>query len=754
MLKTLKKHLSQALSPIFPSLKSKPKKTAKKGGKKGGPKKPSVAQPSNTQSAVVKSGDIPEQKVTKKVDNERRYQHLPSSFPFHPIDSPLAWRGVEDRVDDAAPRLEIVGCSLGRLHATHARKETLEGVLRLFERISWPNSVPSLAYDHSRPFASSTDMLAFDVSVCFELVDIWFADHETLRLRMLPRHRKETAFQIVRFYQRDPACENAARQLAEQPVSSEMVTFVDVKLANPYLPLLMSIGELGGDIIELAILPFPSLCRSGPHYGELLASGQEGSSFGVLQHISKKLLQSALHRQSDASVAELKIDLRRAVGTERIFAPDLLYWLTDVLGIKLTASHLPSTENQSVRSYLLASLGIEPGNPTGVPGHSGKALRLPSDAIPSVQALMSDWMPDGITTESGFILASIHDNMPKWLFKPPAQLCGASHFAGSAALFPVFEPLDRSTPATEKQAKTEISAIRFCRFGLVDEVSLVYPTMPTKAITSIGSIMPQVDAFSATTLLLSASGSADMAIACLEAVALQSGAQSLNVLVAGRQADEQFIEGHLKRLFQEAGRFVVADEDESDSAVLNRLAGMADSELLVILTAPVLLHDRRSIAQLTSLMMSAEVASASCALIGLRDPNGKSAKPAPVFTGWFGEIGADGKISSIASNVEEILSQLPSAVWPVASNSNRLLIVRTAEWCSFGGFDEAGSSISTKFWANMIAMGRFHLLTTTFTAGLQSGEGGLADTFSGEIACFPDLHHVEKMSVQIRRLVA
>lgn len=754
MLKRLKKYLRQALSPIFPSLKSKPKKAKKKAGDKGHQKAQSVAQPSLAQPAVTQPIAVPELKAKKKVDKERRHKHAPPSFPFHPIDPPLAWKSVEHMEGDDVPALEIRGCPLGRLHAVHARKETLDGVLKLFEQISWHNSVLSLG-DRSPSFASSTDMLAFDANVCFELADIWFADHETLRLRMLPRRREEATFQIIRCYQRDPACENGVRQLTEQPAASETATFVDVKLANPYLPLLISVCGQGGELIELVILPFPSLCRGGSHYGELLATtGREKSSLGALQDISSKLLQSARSRQSGARVAELKIDLRHATGTERIFAPDLLFWLTNVLGLKLAVSHFPSTANETVRNYLLASLGIEPGNLTGVLADGGKALRLPVDAIPSVQALMSDWTLDGAVIESGFVLASIHDNMPKWLFRPPARLCAAARSMAPAALFPEFEPLDSSTSDTESiEAKTEVSAIRFCRFGVIDEVSLVYPTMPTNAAKSIGSAAaPKAAALPATTVLLNASSSADMAIACLEAVALQLGAQNLKVLVAGRPADGQFMEEHLKRLFQAAAQFVLAEESESDGAVLNRLAGMADSELLLMLTVPVLLHDRRSIAQLASLMVSAEVASASCVLIGLRDPNEKSVKPAPVFAGRFGEVGADGKISSITSNMEEILPQLPPSTWPVASSSSRLLMARTADWRKFGGFDEASPNMSTKFWANMIAAGRFHLLTTTFTAGLQSVEG--ADTFSAAVDCFPDLHQVEKVSVQIRRLVA
>ncbi|MBW6423199.1 hypothetical protein KX729_17210 [Rhizobium sp. XQZ8] len=754
MLKKLKKYLRKALSLIFPSLKSKPKKAKKKGGEKVRQKATTVAQKAvDLESQNAPRSAAPEQKAEKKVEGRSRSQHVPPSFPFHPTDLPSAWKSVES-AEDAIQVLEIRGRSLGRPRGAPAIRERLEGVLKRFDRISWHSSVAPPADSDPVP-ASSTDMLVFDANTCFDLGDIWFVDRETLRLRMLPKNGGEATFQIVRCYQRDPAHENSVRQLMEQPVASDTTTFVDVKLANPYLPLLMSVCEQGGELVELVILPFPSLCRGGPHYGELLATTGKKPYLGVLCEVGGMLLQSALHRQPSARLTELKIDLRPATGTERIFAPDLLYWLKSVLGLKLVASHLPSAENDTVRNYILASLGVEPGVAAHVLGEGGKALRLSVDAIPTVEALMSNWGFGAAIVESGFVMASIHDNMPKWLFRPPERPCGAVNSMEAGALFPELELLDSSALGTENvQPRTAVSAIRFCRFGPIDEVSLVYPTMSTDAIESAGSTAVEAAAVPTTTALLNASADAIAAIACLEAIALQLGVQGLKVLVAGDLADAPLIENHLQRLFPGAGRFIVAEEGESNNAVLNRLAAMVESELLLIMAAPILLHEPRSIQKLASLMVSADVASASCFLIGERQSNKNLVKLAPVFAGWFGEIGADGQISSIISALEETLPLLPPARWPVASSSGRVLMARTAEWRQFGGFDEAGQNMTTKFWSNMISMGRFHLLTTTFTAGLQSREGEQIDIFSMETDLFPDLRQLETSSVQIRRLVA
>ncbi|KQR69186.1 hypothetical protein [Rhizobium sp. Leaf341] len=755
-MKKLKKYLRQALSLIFPSLKSKPQAVKKKGVKKA-PRSDAIVAPAvaEIKPKKPKAAANPERKKVKKPAEPPRFQHVPPSFPFHPNDLPSSWNSVDSADGKTLQVLEIRGRSLGELRDAPEITGRLEGVLERFERLSWLNSVALPTEDGDHFPAASPDRLLFGASACFDLADLWFVERETLRLRVLPKDRGGKTFQIVRGYQRDPIREDSVRQLMELPVAPDATTFIDVKLANPYLPLLISVCEQDGELVELITLPFPSLCRGGPHYGELLARTGKKAYLGALSELGAIWVQSALHCNPGARLKALKIDLRSATGTERIFAPNLLYWLKNVLGIELLASHLPSVESQTVRNYILTSLGIDPDATDSVVGEGGKALRLSVDSIPAVEALMSNWRHGRANGESGFVLASVHDNMPKWLFRPPERLLGSIESLERVALFPEFEYSDSAVPGTESmQPGTAVSAIRFCRFGPVDDVCALYPTMSTGPIASSSAMIDRSVAVPAATAVLNACGHATAAIACLEAIALQHGVQDFSVLIAGDLADAALIESHLQRRFPGTGRFVAAEDGEGSNAVLNRLAAMVETDLLLILAAPILLHDRRSIGRLASLMRIDDVASASCFLIGERSSSKNPIKMETVFTGWFGEIGSDGQISSVTSGLEGVLPLLPPTSWPVASSSGRLLMVRTREWQQFGGFDEAGMTFSTRFWSNMIGMERFHLLTSSITASLQPRDDEPADVFSLESEFFSDLHQLQTSSVQIRKLVA
>ncbi|TDW25970.1 hypothetical protein EV128_116143 [Rhizobium azibense] len=724
-------------------------------GKSKRKKKPSVSRPAQPTETPAK----PNASISTQDESATVAASVPA-FHFHPIDLPSSWVRFED-FDDCEPnkRLAILDQTIGKLSDGLLKKEAVLPILNAFQVLSWPkqDGITMSDGELSQVVPSAAEALAFGPEACFELSDIWFANRQTLRLRTKPKRLHGQTFHILRCFQRDPHSGRGVRLLAEQPVSSEIATFVDVEVANPYLPLLLSISDYDCETLALAILPFPSLCRGGIHHGELASGGPRKPYLLALKEFSSFLLQPALKRSGQAALKRIEIDIESATGTELCFSPALHYWLRQVLGLRIDISPAPAAMNEEVRAYLTSALGADSAAVQSPPSIASATLKLPADAVPSLQGLLIDWSIGLTVRDTGFIIASTYDNMPRWLILPPKSGRAVGSSVGPASIFPTLVASDLAAAAPgNADGIAPVSAIRFCRFGAVDEAYLVYP-MPSDETEPAFKGLLRSGELPSISILYSYSGSEKAMIASLESVALQQGAKNLRVLVAGSVANRPLIVPHLQRLFPDAGQYIASFEGEDPGVCLNRLSAMAESELLLFLTEPVLLHDPRSLRILSSMMTSSNVASVSCMLIGPRRLKKNLIKPAPVCAGYYPRIGVSGELDQLASGIEDVLFALPPTAWPTTCNSSRMFMARTKEWLCIGGFDgqrQPHEELPTTFWANAIDQGRTHLTTTAMTASLQPVEDNFVLPYTAAKNRMPDLRNAEKVSLQVRRLVA
>ena len=263
--------------------------------------------------------------------------------------------------------------------------------------------------------------------------DVWFINDRALRLRFETESADSGTSTVLRCFQYSALDAPELILVAEEVISAPAMNLVDVELANAYLPVLMTVTTPQGDLVSTGILPFPSLCRGGVHYAELVAAGLAAGYLQDLWSYSETLLRKLLGTPADPeyfSVGRIGLDIAGATGAEKIFSPDTRAWLAAVMNIGCVAVNSAAITNPKVRDHLSSALappicatGILPAEPITRRERQGKLnLTLPPDAIPSLNTLVSRTL--AVPTEGGaamgsFVMAENLSLTPKWFVMVP-----------------------------------------------------------------------------------------------------------------------------------------------------------------------------------------------------------------------------------------------------------------------------------------------------------------------------------------------
>jgi hypothetical protein len=649
----------------------------------------------------------------------------PPGFRFQPQDLPsFPPRLGERSTQKQMSALHLSSQVVGFVHTDAPETPDMINVIHAFGAISGPGrhdgEIPgSLKVDRVRPLSVNGSGL--------KVADIWFFNSHALRLRFEPDGAADGRVRVLRCFQYDPRDLERVSVIAEQWVSTDLMAFADISMANPYLPLLFSVCAEDGETLALTLLPFPSLCRGGLHYGELLAVDGSKPYLQVLQNVSSSLLQGALKRGGRPALDRIAIDLDAATGTERIFERAFQFWLRRVLGVSFEIGHVPSDMDSDVQSYFAEIINAPA--PNVKMAQDQVLMRLSADTVPSLHGIMLDWVGRTGFQPVPFILASTIDATPKWLLRPPSGEAYVQVRDECAGSFPVIEMSTireerRSTADIADRASIPVGAIRLARIGMSDEAEVLAPVPSRLSSSWQARTLATARAF-AITVIHSYSGNEKTLAAMLEALALQQPMESLEVLIAVRAADAIAIQPLLERLFSNRARLVLCPDEEGEGARLNRAAARAATDLILILGDAVLPHDPHTLTHLASLMAVRSVASASCMLVGPRIIR-KVTKHALVTAGYFSFINFPPDLAAMISGVDEVLSVLPRTAWSAACNSSRLFMVRNADWRRMGGFVDhrhEHEELGTAFWRNATAEGRLHLVTTAHSASLLASTG-------------------------------
>jgi hypothetical protein len=622
-------------------------------------------------------------------------------------------------------------------------------------------SAPAAAEANSGTPGRDT-MLSLGSAVGFDFGDVWFISDRDLRARLNAplgciQRFVLSCYQFapaIRFPTQQPATQRRLLRLAEQVAPRGELDFADISTSNPYLPLLFTLTTADGAMIAATLLPFPSLCRGGAHYGELLSASEGKDYLTALRAVSHLLLEERLSDAGPPALARIEVDLRDATGAERIFSADLRSWLSQAGGMTIApAAPARGGEGRAVR-YLEESVTTPaPAEPSTIRPFT---LRLPADAIPSLRVLVArqlPWPHDGEQMVGAFVVAAKADGAPRWCIMPPADADLATLQPEGGSGFPVLLGSGSAmrAPAAEQQAAQPeplLLALRFCDLSQPQTSRLVAPV----AAEAPGPLLPAVGVNykSQLSVLHHVSGSPAHLEAFLESLQRQripAAPEVILVLAADRSDHAAIADDLLPRYFPETGR-IVRDPERADRAErLQAAAATAQGKFLLFVGDDVILHDARTLLTLLTLAHCERAASASCLMIATDDP-GQPKRMKVVSGGYYLHEacrGSDAK--SIYLDACADLAALPPATWPVAANDPRISMVRSDVWRRLGGFSAAGQQADLDYGARAAIAGYSHYCTSAISVTL------LGDV-AGSSAIAAALSPATRAGTVLRRLVA
>ena len=554
--------------------------------------------------------------------------------------------------------------------------------------------------------------------------DAWMLGEGNLRLRLgslgaggAPQSHP------LRFYQMDAAT-GLLSETGQAEATGAEPSFCDVPLSNPFFPILIVRSGTGQRLADAAILPFPSLCRGGVHYGELRALGEWPDYVAGLRRMSLSLVREFFGwSNAHHAIARLKVDLRGAIGTERIFAPALQDWLCGVLHVK--PAFIEQGEGFSPDASLRSKLGALPRIADAVAAreaHGSADLTIPADSIPTIAALVSRRLQipeQGERAIGGMIVGDDATNAPRSIvsFPPLGNSLLALQPAGAGLPFPVLSS-SAGVPAEDYHRRASLPlAIRFPNTVGLDASAVLFPSAPTTNAL-VRSLDQSERSGIAIDAIVNLEASYDALALYLTSIANQTIADRVNVL-AITPAELSGLE-RIKQLLAEKfpARHVIVEAGGPPSARLNRAAERATGSHVLFAEDSVYLHDPRTLETLCLLATAERTASASCVLVRekLQGKNGV----VQFHSGGLFPVGV-----SLAHSPHLIFREIetsvaiPSATYPVIANSFRLVLVRKAAWRTVGGLDAAAfpaANYDLDFGLRAAGAGLVHLCTAAVAA--------------------------------------
>ena len=517
--------------------------------------------------------------------------------PGEPFGEPAPCFSVA-QVDHAPPRwrrafrFEISDClvvfeGLPIGYAKQAdRRKQVEGAFSRLNQLSG-NSPPKL------------DQFSDELTSELTLVDAWHIDQGRLRTRW----RSSDLPIVVRAYQHNPRRGDRLAMVGEGLVSSS-ADFVDVALCNRHFPLLFIIAELDGEIRACRLLAFPSLCRGGLHYPELLAISRLEQSgeprqldpIGVGHVLADRLIAVRVGQRSPF-LSNLVVDLVGADGAQPLFQSDFLRWLSQVARIEARASEV---DPEDAAQRHLASADQTAG--TCLRTADGASLVLAPDMIPTISALTAtlDDECEPLQTRLSLLVAGSDPSQPAHLFEIPRETAGGMEGRKG---YPRAWPLIVAGKTGVARTPLAASAIRLRSGRELSDSELLMPVSgPALTLRS--------DAQSVAWIFWPETWDQDLLAESLKALSLQDGAGGHEiVLISSHDPDILPVAKHL------FGRVQIS------KTVADGL-GNVEASLTGFVGSGTVLHDQRCSRFLSALFADSVVATASCVVVR-SEPRGK-----------------------------------------------------------------------------------------------------------------------------------
>lgn len=450
------------------------------------------------------------------------------------------------------------------------------------------------------------------------LVDAWYFNSSGLRTRW---HDEARPF-VARGYQHDPS--TGSLKLVGEALIQSNLDLLDLNLADPYFPVLFVFAAAGGDIRGACLMAFPSLCRGGLHYAELLSQSSDAPDpvrEGLLQAVR---LEEA-RDNPERLVRSIAVDGDGADGTTPIFDPLFRTWLEKV-----------------------AAVAVSDRTEKG-------ALNLPFDVVPTLSILGQLRGKAGEKTSAAvlpIVVAGAEPSQPATLLGLPAK-APASLGKGARGYASPWPCLD--TPGLLFSDFGGPAAVRGASDRALTDSELLVPAMGSALA------IPDTSGDPLTWLIVPQEWRSGELVQSLRALSLQRHSSIHSIAYLGEpDADAAKV---ATDLFD--GRAAIFPD--RTSAIAN-----VATPLVGYLGSGVILHDDRSARFLAYLLEDPDVASAACALV-TSERRGKTWHVAVTDAGSI--AGTPEEKAAFPANVGKLLWR---ASYPVEAPPRDLWVARTA----------------------------------------------------------------------------
>ncbi|MFC0632422.1 hypothetical protein [Brevundimonas balnearis] len=594
----------------------------------------------------------------------------------------VRWRRAESFSEGEPGAVVLSGALFGRV-ATEADRTSAERVLHTFAALSEGGDAvrPDPAFSWPDGFQG--------------LQDVAYVSDADLRVFVLSR----PVATVVRLYQRR---EDTFGLLVEQVIEPDGFGVTEAALADAYAPVLCTVTDADGVLMELFILAFPSLARGGVHYAELRAAGHgEGSdaaTYGARQALSR------LNARPSDRLGRILVDLADGVGGERITDPAFVRWLRRQLGVRLSTQ---GGRNNPAAALLRTSIEDPVG--AGADAPAAATLIIPATAVPTIDALCTPVDAAHGPSGGGFILADTARHKPLWAIMPPEKSDGLGDLQPAVAdvvdltLAGAERSSKRSRVSTEQRLLAIVFREQVDTLGsnrLVRVTAASTPALrggrrrsaPTSPYLAVVAATPQTD---------------------LHAVVASLASQTVRperVLACGPSASELAAALGAAKLTAEAVSAPVPDA----VAALESTGPFAS---LLFLDHATVLHDPRTAETLGQLLQGRNIATAACQIVADLG-EGRGDRSAFVSGGVFPSR-VDFRDRPHVLLDEPDLRALPPMTYPATAQRFRVAMVKRSALQAVGGLNAAaGRDWDIDLCVRFAAAGWMNLCTSALTAAV------------------------------------
>lgn len=645
--------------------------------------------------------------------------------PVAPPDLPPSWRHrALDRGAQGKTSYTVGDAVLGYGVHGSAVIDALDRQVRCLVRLGC-REAPALGVDRIRAEDAAlrrggsqrdeaitvSEILQWQAAAAPSFDDAWFVSSHCLRVRVSAGgNGAEPAIATALQW----AITGGAAVMSEAAIGDSGLAFLDVHLANPFLPVLLVLTTPTGDVRSSTLVPFPSLCRGGLHHGETMCGETTAVGLDAVRLTSARLISGWASAGGDASLDWIEVDLADANGAERLFAADLLEWMGELLGIGIR----PCGDGPRAGHPGAVWLHQTVPRPSRRASAAARVVRLTADAVPALHALFGMVHPGA--GPAAMIVCRGGDGSPAWILDPPADEHPLEEFQpGLVGPFPrLMGPARSGVAPAEARGPAVIRVPSRTRRQIAELQAPFAPETPLERI--LPGLFSTTAAEPRVTVVLAHGGDEGLSAARLEALSLQVGVAWDRVVLMADAADGSAATSAMQRHFPRCGEVVVHARETPPHERFNQAAARAQGEALLVLGGDVLLHDRRTVAALVGMLAPRRVASAGCMLIAAG--TGIKAERVDVLAcGCHGSEPLPNHANFSNLRLVDALVSLPPATWPVMANATAMFLVRPHDWIAQGGFGRGPTEsepLSTGFWDAAARTGRLHLATTALSATL------------------------------------